>query len=117
MVRRATNTTPDRGRLDSSAVKWEAVREPGVTMRAIRLGVFCCLVMLAACSDEGKRPLGASCGAGLDCASGLCFEQECLDPSTSGQGTVGLNTLTSAIWTNWGSRACSELTWMYCIEQ
>lgn len=37
---------------------------------------------IAACSEGGKRPLGARCGDDGDCASGLCLEGACVDPAT-----------------------------------
>lgn len=32
------------------------------------------------CGDDAKRPLGDSCGAPADCASGLCVDSRCVNP-------------------------------------
>ena len=73
---------------------------------------------LNAFADGTPVPSGTAATWTATSESGGYATPSCSDwTSTSGQGTVGLNTLTSAIWTNWGTRACSELTWMYCIEQ
>jgi hypothetical protein len=32
------------------------------------------------CSEEGKRPIGATCGDSTECSSGLCMGGECVDP-------------------------------------
>lgn len=37
-------------------------------------------VVLAACGDAGKRPLGAECGDDSECEAGLCISGLCLDP-------------------------------------
>ena len=47
-------------------------------------------VMLMACGDAGKRPLGGDCGQSAECASGLCLDGSCVDPLGDQDGD-GLN--------------------------
>ena len=58
-------------------------------------------MVVAGCGDgDKKRPVGASCEAGDECALGLCYEGQCLDPDGD-EDTDGLqNGLEAALGTN-----------------
>ena len=49
-------------------------------MMRLHLALLLGLVVVA-CGDEGKRPLGASCVGDDECTSGLCAAGQCLDPA------------------------------------
>lgn len=39
------------------------------------------LTGLSGCEEQARRPVGATCGAPLECESGLCFANQCVDPA------------------------------------
>jgi len=43
---------------------------------------FLVLAPLAACGDDGKLGIGATCTAGSQCESGACVDNVCVDPAT-----------------------------------
>ncbi|MBL8784347.1 MAG: carbohydrate binding domain-containing protein, partial [Deltaproteobacteria bacterium] len=55
---------------------------------------------LTACSDAKKRKLGASCDTADECASGLCYQQLCLDPEADLDGDGLVNRLEAALGTD-----------------
>ncbi len=57
-------------------------------------------VMLMACGDAGKRPLGGDCGQSAECASGLCLDGSCVDPLGDQDGDGLNNGLESALGSN-----------------
>jgi hypothetical protein len=59
----------------------------------------CCTAALAACTDGGKRPLGASCGDSTECESGLCLEGTCVDPNGDEDGDGLTNGIEAALGT------------------
>jgi hypothetical protein len=64
------------------------------------------VVMSAACGDADKRPIGATCGASNECASGLCYENLCVDPALDDDG----DGLTNGLEASLGSSASREDT-------
>jgi len=55
----------------------------------------------AACGDDSpKRPIGASCVADAECTSGLCYQDECLDPAADDDGDTLTNAIEAALKTN-----------------
>ncbi len=54
------------------------------------------------CADDlpDRRPLGASCGAGAACSTGLCFESTCVDPIADEDGDGLINRLELELGTN-----------------
>jgi len=67
----------------------------------MRAALVSLVVVVAGCGDgDKKRPVGASCEAADECASGLCYAGECLDPDGD-EDTDGLqNGLEAALGTN-----------------
>lgn len=56
-----------------------------------------CVALVGGCPEEGKRRLGASCDADEECASGLCTEGLCLDPSADDDGDTLVNRIEDAL--------------------
>lgn len=55
------------------------------------------LVLSLGCGDgDKKRPLGATCDASEECASGLCYAGSCLDPEGDEDGDGLLNKIEAA---------------------
>lgn len=61
---------------------------------------------LGACSEEGKRPIGATCDESSQCASGLCMGGECVDPL----GDTDLDGVINAVEQELGSNALDRDT-------
>ena len=61
-------TRPDRGSL------------PGLVAPTFAVALVAAALVAAGCSDDPGLRIGDSCRAGLECASGFCYEEICLDP-------------------------------------
>ena len=57
-------------------------------------------VILFACSEEKKRPIGGTCGGDSECSSGLCLYGECLDPAGDEDGDGLINGREGALGSN-----------------
>ncbi len=68
-------------------------------MRSFALLFMLASATLAACGDEGKRPLGEECASDAQCESGICGGSVCLDP----EGDEDLDGLTNSVEANLGS--------------
>jgi len=59
-----------------------------------------CVVGLMGCGDDSKLPVGETCGASNECASGLCLMNECLDPNGDEDGDGIINGLEGSLSSN-----------------
>lgn len=50
-------------------------------MRLLPLIAFSMAFTAIACTDPERRPIGATCGDDAQCASGLCLDNQCVDPA------------------------------------
>ncbi|MCC6622800.1 MAG: hypothetical protein IT385_16180 [Deltaproteobacteria bacterium] len=66
--------------------------------RVAALGFFA--LALAACPPDSKTRLGGVCQDGGECASGLCLEQQCMDPSTDLDGDTLTNSAEGVLGTS-----------------
>ncbi|HRE89606.1 MAG TPA: thrombospondin type 3 repeat-containing protein, partial [Myxococcota bacterium] len=57
-------------------------------------------IILLACSEEKKRPIGGTCGGDSECSSGLCLYGECLDPAGDEDGDGLINGREGALGSN-----------------
>ena len=57
-------------------------------------------LLLGACPDDSKLPIGASCSSDGTCASGYCIASLCLDPNADDDGDGLINSIEGALGTN-----------------
>ncbi len=55
---------------------------------------------IAACGDDDKLPIGATCGDDSQCASGICAANVCLDPAGDEDGDGIINGLEASLGSN-----------------
>ncbi len=65
-----------------------------------RVALSFCVVGLMGCGDDSKLPVGETCGASNECASGLCLMNECLDPNGDEDEDGIINGLEGALASN-----------------
>ena len=70
-------------------------------MTLLRLVVFMfASAFIAACGDDDKLPIGATCGDDSQCASGICAANVCLDPAGDEDGDGIINGLEASLGSN-----------------
>ena len=59
------------------------------------------VVPMAACGSDDKKRIGDLCGdSGESCASGFCYEGQCLDPASDNDGDGLINGLEAQLGSN-----------------
>lgn len=58
------------------------------------------VLLIAACGDDAKKPLGASCDSDTECESGMCVLAKCVDPDGDEDGDGLPNTVERALATD-----------------
>lgn len=58
------------------------------------------VMVVGACGDDAKRPIGATCGDSAECASGLCLVNQCLDPNGDEDGDGIVNAVEGSLKSN-----------------
>lgn len=66
-------------------------------LSAATLAASLLLPLVAGCGDSKARPNGDSCEEATECASGLCYENKCLDPEGDEDGDGLINRIEASI--------------------